>query len=108
MVQGGLDLARQQHQDQQRQQRFALKGGDLDDMGESEPLDDRDSLSHHTHHKEETVPLDDRDFDSVHTRQEEDPSVPLDDRDFDSHHSAHHNVASGREMFDGKEKKEEE
>ena len=107
VVQGGLDLARQQHQDQQQRQRFALKGEDLDDMDESEPLDDRDSLSHHTHHKEETVPLDDRDFDSVHTRHEEDPSVPLDDRDFDSHYAVHHNAAGGRGGFDGQEKEEE-
>lgn len=106
MVQGGLDLARQQqHHDQQPQ--FALKGEDLDDVDESEPLDDRDSLSHHTHHKDETIPLDDRDFDSVHTRHEEDPSVPLDDRDFDSHHSVHHNAVGGRGRFDGQEKEEE-
>lgn len=101
MVQGGLDLARHQ---QQHQQQFALKGEDLDDMDESEPLDDRDTLSHHTHHKEETVPLDDRDFDSVHTRHEEDPSTPLDDRDFDNHHSGHHSAVGGRGRLDGQGK----
>ena len=106
LVQGGLglDLARNQ---QQKQHQFALKGEDLDDVDESEPLDDRDTLSHHTHHKEENVPMDDRDFDSVHTRHEEDLSVPIDDRDFDSHHTVHRNAASGREVFDGKEKEEE-
>lgn len=101
MVQGGLDLARHQ---QQHQQQFALKGEDLDDMDESEPLDDRDTLSHHTHHKEETVPLDDRDFDSVHTRHEEDPSIPLDDRDFDNHHSGHQSAVGGRGRLDGQGK----
>lgn len=97
---GGLDFAHQ-HQ----QERFALKGEDLDDIYESEPLDDRDTLSHHTHRKDESVPMDDRDFDSVHTHHEENPSVPLDDRDFDSHHAVRSNVVNGQ-SFDGKEEKE--
>ena len=59
------------------------------------PLDDRDTLSHHTHHKDDAVPVDDRDFDSVHTHHEEDPSVPLDDRDFDSRHTKRPRVVVG-------------
>lgn len=57
---------------------------------ESEPMDDRDWDSHHTHHKSESVPLDDRDFDSHHEHttytKEEMEIEPMDDRDFDSHH----------------------
>ena len=75
--------------------RFALRGEDWVDADESEPLDDRDTLSHHTHHKDDTIPMDDRDFDSVHTHHEEDPSVPLDDRDFDSHHTTRPLVVVG-------------
>ena len=59
------------------------------------PLDDRDIMSHHAHHKDDTVPMDDRDFGSVHTHHEEDPSVPLDDRDFDSHHTERPRVVVG-------------
>jgi len=81
--------------DTSQQQRFVLRGEDLVDADESEPLDDRDTLSHHTHHKDDTVPMDDRDFGSVHTHHEEDPSVPLDDRDFDSHHTERPRVVVG-------------
>lgn len=64
-----------------------LSGEDVVDANETEPLDDRDFDSHHTHHKTESIPLDDRDFDSHHsTNHVDDSSIPLDDRDFDSHH----------------------
>ena len=62
------------------------------------PLDDRDIMSHHTHHKDDTVPMDDRDFGSVHTHHEEDPSVPLDDRDFDSHRTERPRVVVEQKM----------